>query len=210
MDFFEIARTNMVKSQLLPNNISNEAFIAVIKEIPRQIFVPENKQGIAYFDGSLWLGDGRYILPPMVFAKMIESLAIKGDESVLDIACGTGYSSAVLAKLCKKIVAVEANTDQASKAHLNLTRLGITNVIIIGNTIASGHEEGGPYNIIFINGAVKKVPQNIFNQLADGGKLVTILSKTPNSGNIVVYNKINDEVTCEEIFDISLPVIEDF
>lgn len=210
MEAFEIARINMVKSQILPSNITNEVLIDVITEIPRHIFIPENKQGIAYIDGSLLVGNGRYILAPMIFAKMIEALDIKGSESVLDIACGTGYSSAVMANLCKKIVAVESSTDLASKAHLNLNKLGVDNVIIISNSLADGHEEGAPYNIIFINGAVSKVPQGLFNQLAENGKLITIISKTPNSGSIILYKKTNGAISSSEIFDVNQPVIEDF
>lgn len=210
MEAFEIARTNMVKSQILPNNITNSAFIDVIMEIPRHIFIPENKQGVSYIDSSLPVGDGRYILPPMVFAKMIEALNIKGDESVLDIACGTGYSSAVIANLCKKVVAVESSTDLASKAHLNLNKLGVENVIIISNSLARGHEEGAPYNIILINGAVKEVPAKLFDQLADNGKLITIISKTPNSGSIVIYSKVSGVTSSREVFDVNLSIIEDF
>ena len=210
MEAFEVARINMVKSQILPNRIKNGALVDIVMEIPRHIFVPEDKQGIAYIDGSLPVGGGRYILPPMVFAKMIEALDIKGDESALDIACGTGYSSAVLANLCKKVFSVESNKDLASKAHLNLNRLGIGNVIIISNILTEGHEEGAPYNVILINGAVKEVPSNIFNQLAEGGRLVTVVSKTVNSGSIVVFHKINGNISSGEVFDINLPIIEDF
>ena len=210
MEAFETARINMVKNQILPSNINNELLVDVIMDIPRQIFIPEDKQGVAYIDGSLQIGAGRYILPPMVFAKMAEALDIKGSESVLDIACGTGYSSAVLANLCKKIVAVESNTDLASKAHQNLNKLGVSNVIIISNTLSRGHEEGSPYDIIFINGAIKEIPQNLFGQLAENGKLVTIISKTPYSGSIIVYKKEKGTISSKEIFDVNIPLIEDF
>jgi len=210
MEAFETARINMVKGQILPSNITNEALLDVVTGMPRHIFVPDDKRGVAYIDGRLLVGEGRYILPPMVFAKMIEALGIKGSESVLDIACGTGYSSAVLANLCKKVFAIESSADLASKAHQNLNMLGIGNVIIISNILAEGHEEGAPYNIIFINGAVKEVPGNIFNQLSEHGKLVTIISKTPNSGSIVLFKKVGGKIYSDEIFDINLPIIEDF
>jgi protein-L-isoaspartate(D-aspartate) O-methyltransferase len=210
MEAFDIARTNMVKNQILPSNITNTAFIDVIMELPKHIFIPENKQGISYIDSSLTVGAGRYILSPMIFAKMIEALNIKGDESVLDIACGTGYSSAIIANLCKKVVSVESNADLASKAHLNLNRLGISNVIIISNSLAGGHEEGGPYDIIIINGAVKEVPNSLFDQLTDNGRLVTIISKAPHSGSIVIYTKSAGAISAREVFDVTISIIEDF
>lgn len=210
MEAYELARTNMVKSQILTQKINNEALVEVINTIPRHIFVPEDRQGIAYIDQSIQVGHGRYILPPMVFAKMVEALDIKGAESVLDIACGTGYSSVIFANLCKKVVAVESNTDLASKAHLNLNKLAVRNVIIISDTLADGHEEAAPYEVVFINGAVKEIPQRILSQLAEGGKLVSIISKARNSGAITLFSKINGAVVGTEIFDVNLPVIEDF
>lgn len=210
MEAYEIARTNMVKSQILPQNIRNELLVDIISKTPRQIFIPEEKQGVAYIDEAVSVGGGRYILSPMVFAKMVEALDIKGTESILDIACGTGYSSVILAKLCRKVVAVESNNDLASKAHLNLNKLGINNVIIIGDRLVDGHEESAPYDIIFINGAIKEIPSSLLSQLGDNGKLITIVSKSRNMGSIVLLKKINSIVSSEDIFDVNLPIIEDF
>lgn len=210
MESFEIARINMVKSQILPQNITNQALVDIIAKTPRQIFVPEEKHGISYIDGSINVGGGRYLLPPMVFAKMVEALNLQNNGSVLDIACGTGYSSAILANFFKKVVAVESNTELASRAHLNLNKLGIDNVFIIGNNLADGYEEAAPYDAIFINGAVKEIPQKLFDQLLDNGKLVTILSYTTYSARVVVFTKINGKVSGNDVLDINLPIIEDF
>jgi protein-L-isoaspartate(D-aspartate) O-methyltransferase len=210
MEAFKSARINMVKGQILPNDIKNQALIDVLTEIPRHIFIPDERRGVAYIDGSLLVGEGRYILPPMVFAKMVEALGIKGDESVLDIACGTGYSSAVLANLCKKVCAIESSADLASKAHQNLNSLGIANVIIISNLLAEGHKESAPYDVILINGAVREVPGSLFAQLSENGKIVAILSKAANAGSIVLFNKTNGKISSVEIFDVNLQLIEDF
>lgn len=210
MEAYELARANMVKSQILPQNIRNELLVEIISKTPRQIFIPEERQGIAYMDEAVMVGGGRYIMPPMVFAKMVEVLDIKGNESILDIACGTGYSSVILANLCRKVVAVESNNDLASKAHLNLNKLGVNNVIIIGDRLVDGHEESAPYDIIFINGAIKEVPASLLGQLGDNGKLITIISKARNMGSIVLLKKINGVTSSEDIFDVNLPLIEDF
>jgi protein-L-isoaspartate(D-aspartate) O-methyltransferase len=210
MKDFETARINMVKGQILPNNIANEALIEVVTKLPRHIFVPEDKQGIAYIDGRINVGSGRYMLPPMILAKMVEALDIKGNESALDIACGTGYSSAVLANLCKKVFAIEPHADLASKAHQNLNKLSIGNVIIISNQLADGHEEGSPYDIILINGSVKAVPEKILNQLSENGKLIVIINKTQNLGAAVLFSKKNGLLSSREIFDVNLPPIEEF
>ncbi len=210
MEAFDIARTNMVKSQILPNRVLNNNVIETIQNTPRHIFVPDNKEKIAYIDSFIPLDTNRYLLPPMVFAKMLEVIDIKGNENVLDVACGTGYSSVILANLCKNVVAVESNTTLASQAHLNLNKLGIQNVIIIGNELKDGHEESSPYDIIFINGAIKEQPGSLLNQLSENGRLVTIISKGDNYGAIILYKKNKLGIEKEEVFEVNLPVIEDF
>lgn len=210
MEAFETARINMVKSQILPQRITNKLLVEIISDIPRHIFVPEDKQGIACIDGKIMVGTSRYMLPPMIFAKMLEELDLQGNETVLDIACGTGYSSAILSKLCKKVTAVESNSELASKAHMNFNKLGIKNIIIIDNILAEGHQEGQPYEAIVINGAVKEVPKALFDQLNENGKLVAVVSTNSNLGKIVVFQKTNGKVFQNEIFETNLPIIEDF
>lgn len=210
MEAFEIARENMVKGQISPNGVYNKALTDVILRVPKHIFIPEERQGIAYIDGSIDVGQGRYILPMMIFAKMLEALDIKGVESVLDVACGTGYSSAILANLCKKVVAVESESELASKAHMNLNKIGADNVIIMVNPLADGHETSAPYDIIVVNGAVKEVSQKLFDQLGNGGKMVVVVQDAWNSGKIVLYKKVDGTISCEDIFDVNMDVIVDF
>lgn len=210
MEAFEAARINMVKSQILPQRISNKLLVEIISDIPRHIFVPEDKQGIACIDGKILVGNGRYLLPPMIFSMMLEALDLQGNETVLDIACGTGYSSAILAKLCKKITALESSSELASKAHQNFNKLGIKNIIIINNILSEGHREGSPYDAIVVNGAVNEIPEELFEQLNENGKLVAIISKEANLGKIVVFTKKSGKISNNEIFETNLPIIEDF
>lgn len=210
MELFDIARKNMVSGQVLPNGVSNPSVIEVLSRIPRHIFVSDEMQGIAYFDGGLPVGYGRNILPPLIFAKMLEAMEITGGESVLDIACGTGYSSAVLANLCKKVVAVESESELASKAHLNLNKIGVDNVIIMVNPLAIGHETGAPYDAILINGAVKEIPEGLFAQLGENGRLVVVIADDDNSGKIMLYKKDHGSIIATEIFDVNVTPIADF
>lgn len=210
MDYFSTAKTNMIKSQLLPNKIGGGPLIKAMEETPRHIFTKEEHQTIAYFDGKLDLGNGRYILPPMVFAKMVDALSLHSSAKLLDIACGTGYSSAILSRLCHKIVAIESQNNLAAKANQNLNLLGINNVIIISSQLKLGQEDNAPYDAILINGAVKEVPESLLSQLNNNGKLVTLISKSLGFGHIALYSKENGQIKVSNIFDVSLPVIEDF
>ena len=128
---FAVQRRSMVDSQLRTNRVVDEALIAALLEIPRERFVPDRLASVAYVDRDLPLEGGRFVMEPMVFARLAQLLAVSSGDVVLDIGCGTGYSSAVLSRLCSTVVALECDSALAETARTNLAESDIDNVIVV-------------------------------------------------------------------------------
>jgi len=210
MDSFFAARENMIRGQVLPNKITDKAIIEIIADIPRHSFVPEHFKSVSYSDDSILLGNNRYMIPPVAFARMLQEVRVKSDDVVLDVACGSGYSSAVLAGIAGRIIAIESDSNLASKANLILNRLEIGNVIVINSKLSEGHPEKAPYDVIFLNGAIDTVPHSLLDQLSEGGRLITVLNSSPYSGRAVLFRRIGGKTVKDDLFDLVLPVISDF
>ena len=205
MDHFTLAKENMVKGQILPNKITDKAIIKSFLEVPRHSFVPDSFKAVCYADECLYLSDDRYMTPPMVLAKMLQSLGVNKGDSVLDVACGIGYSSAILSILAKKVVAIESDSDLASKANLALNKMDIGNVVILNNKLADGHIEGGPYDVILVNGALSGVPMSLTSQLSEGGRMAVVIGN-----EAILFKKEDEGVRKEVIFESDFPLISDF
>src|SRR5450432_3771002 len=107
MNEYQSVRLNMVESQVRPNKVTDPAILDALLAVPRELFVPASLRGIAYVDEDVPLGNGRYLMEPMVFARLLQFAEIGSGDSVLDIGCGLGYSAAVMARIARRIVAVE-------------------------------------------------------------------------------------------------------
>ncbi|MBF0561774.1 MAG: protein-L-isoaspartate O-methyltransferase [Alphaproteobacteria bacterium] len=172
---FVTARHNMVASQIQPNNVTDSFVIRAMAAVPREEFVPKAMRGIAYMDEDLDLGAGRYLLEPMVLARLLQAAAIEPEHVVLDIGCATGYSTAVLARMASTVLAVECDPALAGAATEALIRAGIDNAAVVTGPLEQGYPAQAPYNVIIFEGAVTAVPEPVRNQLADGGRLVVII-----------------------------------
>jgi protein-L-isoaspartate(D-aspartate) O-methyltransferase len=210
MDNFFIARANMIKGQVLPNKITNATLLEIISNLPRQSFVPEEFKTVSYSDKSIPLGSGRYLIPPVVLARMIQAAGVGKDDVVLDVGCGSGYSSAVLSGMAKKVVAIESDADLATKANVTLRKMDIGNVIILNHKLVDGHAETGPYDVIFFNGAIEHTPHNLLNQLAEGGRLVAVVNETPLSGIATRFLRKMDTFIKADLFNAVIDVIPEF
>lgn len=207
-----IARTNMVLGQIEPNTSLSQPLRDALMEIPRHNFVPKHLQGVAYVDKQLAVGHGRYLMSPMQFSIMVQLAAVGPQDTVLDIGCTTGYSAAVFSRLAKKVIALEPDAELASKANHSLNGLGIANSIIISGNRAEGHPEAAPYDVIFINGAVQKVPERLLAQLADKGRLIAVVYRQSdyNSlsqtalGEVVLFQRDKDLVSQRSIMPATL------
>lgn len=204
------ARENMVASQLQTNRVTNERVLAAFNELPRERFVPAEMASIAYVDEDLPIAPGRCLTEPMVLARMIQALTPATDEIALNVACGSGYAAAVLAHIGLTVVALESDANLAEKARKNLSELEMDSAIVVEGPISQGHEEQAPYNVILIDGAVEFVPDVILKQLAEGGRLVTVVREGRGIGRATLFLNKGNHIARQILFDASLPLLSDF
>ena len=201
------ARANMVQNQLVPNNITSQSVLDAISAIPKHLFVDAFRP-VAYSESEIRLNNDRVILEPLVFAKMLQACAIRKGDMVLDIGCGLGYSSAVLAMLAKEVTAIENDTHFVTNAKYNLNNLNISNVNVLLNTLQYGYPNRAPYNVIFINGAFKNDVEILFEQLSNAGRLVIIESSVGGIAMATIYTKHQDQLDREYICHCNINYLE--
>jgi protein-L-isoaspartate(D-aspartate) O-methyltransferase len=208
MNEYQSVRLNMVESQVRPNKVTDPAILDALLAVPRELFVPDSLRGIAYVDEDVPLGNGRYLMEPMVFARLLQFAEIGSGDSVLDIGCGLGYSTAVMARIARRVVAVEDDAGLLPRARTQLT--GIANVTLVETPLAAGCAQHGPYDVILLGGAVATVPSAIADQLGEGGRLVTVLYPAHGMGKAVLMTRRDGVVGTRVIFDAGTPLLPGF
>jgi protein-L-isoaspartate(D-aspartate) O-methyltransferase len=169
---FEQMRRAMVASSLRTTGVNDPRVLAAIGAVPRERFVPPERVGIAYADTSVPLGNGRELNSPMAFGRLLTEISPQENDRTLLIGAATGYPAAVLARLVGSLVAVEEDPDLAEQARALLKDSGVK---LIKGPLQDGYSEGGPYDLIVIDGAVEFIPDGIIEQLVDGGRLGTAI-----------------------------------
>ncbi len=207
---FELARSRMVASQIKPNRVTDPAIVDVMSRIPREVFVPRPQRGFAYLDEDIALGNGRHLMEPMVFARMINALRIRPDEVALDIGCGTGYSTAVLAALANTVVALDSDPEMVRTATENLSDLGIDNAVVIEGDMTGGHVDQSPYPAIILGGAVAEVPAALLDQIGEGGRLVAVVAPEGGLGQVMLFSRVGGSVAHRALFDANTPLLPGF
>ncbi|WP_235898961.1 protein-L-isoaspartate O-methyltransferase family protein [Iodidimonas gelatinilytica] len=214
-DSSKAVRLAMIEGQIRPNRVSDERVLDAIRTVPREQFVPKFLRGVAYLDEDLEIAEGRYLMEPMVFARLVMAADIKPDDVVLDIGAATGYSTAVLSRLAETVVAVEEDADLAGKASTKLSEQGCDNAVVIEGKLVVGAPDHGPFDVIVINGAVETIADSLMAQLADHGRLVCVRQQDGVSRG-VVFTKTSagdgaeKAVGARELFDAFTPVLPGF
>lgn len=211
MPDFADARLHMVESQLRTREVTDMPLLAAMLDVPRERFVPASRAGLAYSDMSHRLSDsGSRVLPaPEAFARLVQLGGLTRDDVVLDVACGTGYSSAVLSRIAAAVVALEDDEELAAKADSVLISLEVGNAAVLSGDLSAGVPSEAPFDVIIIEGAVAFVPDALLAQLKEGGRLVTGMTHE-RMAVATLYVKADGIVTRHEAFDTSLPVIPAF
>jgi protein-L-isoaspartate(D-aspartate) O-methyltransferase len=159
-------------NQLRERGIRDERALAAMEAVPRERFVPANHRKAAFDDHALPIAAGQTISQPYMVALMTEGLALSGNESVLEIGTGSGYQAAILSRLCRRLVSVE-RIDELSQAARNLLdALGCANVELCVGDGSLGWWPGAPYQGILVTAGAPEIPQPLYDQLAEGGRLV--------------------------------------
>ena len=207
---YAAARRNMVENQVRTNKVTNQPLIEALETLPRENFVPEALVGVAYVDEALPLSSGRYLLEPMVLALLLQHAEISPTDIVLEIAPGTGYSTAVIAKLASTVVAIEADKELANRATANLVESGIDNAAIMTAPLTGGYKKQAPYNVIVISGCVEEVPNSLMLQIADKGRLLAVVGSNGTLGKGTVFRKFGKSISSSEVFEAGTPVLPGF
>jgi len=209
MHDYSLAREAMVDRQVRPSDVTRHNIIDAMLGIPRETFVPASQRTVAYVDQDVPLGKGRALLAPRTFAKMLDTADIRAGDTVLDVGCGLGYSSAVIARLCRGVIAVEPDETMATAAEANLSGLAIDNVAVLHKPLVEGVPSEGPYDVIVISGAIATAPTALYDQLADDGRLVAIWMQG-GTGQARLSVKSGQDVATRWIFDATAPILPGF
>ena len=215
MDDFGVLRTKMVDSQLKTEGVTDPAVLSAFNAVPRERFVPAKLKPLAYVDNDLpiragdGVGTGRYLMEPAPLARLIQAAEINPDDTVLVIGAGTGYSAAIAAQMARGVAAVESDAALAGEASRTLASLGVQNAAVVTGALAEGYPRGAPYDVILIDGAVEVVPDTLFEQLHEGGRLVAMVG-VGRAGQGTVFTRTGDEIGRRLVFNAGVHPLPGF
>jgi len=195
---FTDERARMVERQLRRRGIDDERVLAAMAAVPREHFVPERVRNSAYNDSALPIGHEQTISQPWVVAAICQALQLAGDEKVLEIGTGSGYSAAVLAKLADRVISIERVPELGEYAWHRLDELGIENVEVIVGDGSRGHPDEAPYDAIAVHAATPEAPHSLLAELAPDGRLVVPIA-TGSADLLVAFIRENGDLRQETI-----------
>ena len=208
---FATARKTMVDCQLRPSKVTDQFILDAFMTIPREDFVGKQQRALAYVDEDLPLSGGRCLMEPMVLARLLQSLEIRPDDSVLIVGAGCGYGTAVAAKLAGSVIAIETRANLVDKAQDVLVSIGIDNAAIVKSRLVDGYPEEGPYDRILIEGGVETVPDSLLKQLTPKGRLAAIYRKPGHPVGVAsVWTRSGKDFTRTPLFDAQVPNLDEF
>jgi protein-L-isoaspartate(D-aspartate) O-methyltransferase len=210
MSDFATARQKMVDGQVRPSDVTDSRILDAMLAVPREAFVPAGQQALAYLDLDLDISEAasakRFLIKSVVTAKMLQAAEIGETDKVLVAGSATGYTAAIAARLAGRVTATESDPAQAVKAGAVLAQLGLANVTFSATTAADGDPAGAPYDVIVLDGATEVLPERLYRQLTEGGRLVGVFATTkPPRAMLVTHS--HDDFGSRALFDATVPVL---
>ncbi|HEY8332339.1 MAG TPA: protein-L-isoaspartate O-methyltransferase [Tardiphaga sp.] len=210
MSDFSTARQKMVDGQVRPSDVTDLRIIDAMLAVPREDFIPASQRALAYLDIDLDISAPgaakRFLIKPVVLARMLQAADIKPTDNVLVVGCATGYSAAVVGKLAARVTATDGDPALVAKARDCLAKLGSANIHCVPAMAAEGCAANGPYDVIVLVGATEIVPTGLYKQLAPGGRLLGVFAMSlPQRAMIVTHT--HDDFGSRALFDAAVPVL---
>lgn len=210
MTSFSNARQKMVDGQVRPSDVTDLRIIDAMLAVPREAFVPEGQQGLAYLDLDIDVSAGgsvkRYLIKPVVIAKMLQAAGVSATDRVLVVGCASGYSAAIAAKLAAQVVATESDPALAAKARDVLAGLGVANVTVVAAAAAAGEPSQAPYDVIILDGATQIAPESLYEQLTMGGRLVGVFA-AGQPPRVEIVTRSPHDFGNRPLFDAYAPIL---
>ncbi len=205
------ARQKMVDGQIRTRDVTDTRILEAMLAVPRERFLPEGQRALAYLDLDVAI-DGlagpapRYLVQPVVIARLLQALEPGGSDKILVLGCGSGYAAALAARLAGQVVALECDPTLAAMARENLSALGFDNIRVENGPLADGAAGEAPYDAIVFDGATEVIPDRLYQQLADGGRLAGVFA-TSEPPRAALVTRAQDDFGMRVLFDIATPVL---
>jgi protein-L-isoaspartate(D-aspartate) O-methyltransferase len=210
MSGFPTARQKMVDGQVRTSDVTDARILDAMLAVPREAFVPDSKRALAYLDLDLDVSDAgaakRYLIKPAVMAKMLQAAEIASTDRVLIVGCATGYAAAVVAHFAGQVFATESEPALVDRAKAALAATGAANVTVRAEPAAKGDAADAPFDVIILNGSAEIIPQEVYGQLREGGRLVGVFALSqPQRAAIVTHT--HGDFGHRPLFDASAPTL---
>lgn len=209
MTDFQTRRVTMVDTQVRPSDVTKFPIIEAMLSVPREVYVPRDLREAAYAEDNVALRPGRVVLEARTLAKILDALDVQPDEMALDVGCGLGYSTAVIARMVEAVVAVEEDEAMANEAQQILSGQSVDNAAVVAGPLAAGAAKHGPYDVIMVQGGVEVVPEVLLAQLKEGGRIGVILMEG-HLGSAKIGYKIDGRISWRFAFNATAPVLPGF
>jgi protein-L-isoaspartate(D-aspartate) O-methyltransferase len=212
---YQSARTKMVDSQIRTTDVTSHSVLSAFLTVPKEVFVPEKLRALAYTDCDIEIAPvrnglgARFIMEASPMAKLLQLADIRPTDNVLEIGAGTGYGSAILGQLAGTVLSVESDAELAETARSTQVTLGYGNVSVVTGELSKGFASNGPYDVIFLHGCVDVLPEALFAQLADGGRLVAVVGQG-NASRAHLYVKEGQIVSERPSFNTAVKPLPGF
>ena len=206
---FAAARTNMVEAQLRTNKVTDEGVLDAMRTLPREDFVPAQSRHLAYIDEDVALGNNRFLMEPMIVARLVQAAQLQEGDSVLVV--GAGYMAAVAGKISTSVFAIEEDKDLSASTSKTLTDLAMDHVVVLDGDLTKGCADQGPYTVILFDGSIEEVPAAIADQLVEGGRMAAVISKDDGkTGDARIFVKNAGHLSYRSLFDANIQPLPGF
>jgi protein-L-isoaspartate(D-aspartate) O-methyltransferase len=211
---FAKARTTMVDCQIRTIDVTEYDVLDAFSSVPREQFVPDHLKPLAYIDEDILVSakgaEPRYVMEAGPLARLLQLAEIAATDRVLDVGATTGYSAALLSQLAASVVALESDADLAAAAQANLATLGVDNVEVVVGPLTAGCPDKAPFNVILIEGSVEQIPDALYQQLAEGGRIVAVAGSHGLAARATVYTRSGESVSGRPAFNTHIRPLPGF